>query len=58
MDTHMIDYIEGLPEDSEGYKNIVVIVDCFTRFCTLQVDRIRRASEEVASPRSNIWIPM
>jgi len=39
MDTFMIDYIEGLPEDIEGYQNIIVIVDCFSRWCTLQARR-------------------
>ena len=31
MRTAMVDYIERLPEDSEGNRNIVVIVDCFMR---------------------------
>ena len=47
MDTHMIDYIEGLPEDSEGHKNIVVIVDCFTRFCTLHATKSTGSEELV-----------
>ena len=47
MDTYMIDYIEGLPEDSEGHKNIVVIVDCFSRFCTLHATKTT-GSEELA----------
>ena len=47
MDTYMIDYIEGLPEDKEGHKNIVVIVDCFIRFCTLHATK-STGSEELA----------
>ena len=45
MDTLMIDYIERLPEDSEGYKFILVIVDCFSRFCTLHATKTTQASE-------------
>jgi transposase InsO family protein len=45
MDTLMIDYIEKLPEDSEGCKFILVIVDCFSRFCTLHATKTTQASE-------------
>ncbi len=41
----MVDYIEIPPEDSEGNKNIVVIVVCFSRFCTLQATKTTRSTE-------------
>ena len=43
----MIDYIEEPPEDKEGHKNIVVIVDCFSRFCTLHATK-STGSDELA----------
>jgi len=43
----MIDYIEGLPKDIEGYRNIIVIVDCFSRWCTLHATKTT-GSEELA----------
>ena len=47
MRTAMVDYIERLPEDSEGNRNIVVIVDCFSRFCTLQATKTTQSTELV-----------
>ncbi len=47
MRTAMVDYIERLPEDSEGNRNIVVIVDCFGRFCTLQATKTTQSTELV-----------
>jgi len=44
-DTIMIDYIERLPEDSEGNSNIIVIVDCFTRFCSLHATKTTNSTE-------------
>jgi hypothetical protein len=43
--TAMIDYIEKLPEDADGNMNIVVIVDCFSRFCTLQATKSTQSTE-------------
>ncbi len=54
MRTAMVDYIERLPEDSEGNRNIVVIVDCFSRFCIStgnQNNTVDRTSKEVTLPR-------
>ena len=44
-DTVMIDYIERLPEDSDNNKNIIVIVDCFSRFCTLHATKTTDSKE-------------
>ena len=45
MDTMMIDYIEGLPADSEGNNNVIVIVDCFSRFSILHATKTTKAEE-------------
>ena len=45
MRTAMVDYIERLPVDSEGNRNIVVIVDCFSSFCTLQATKTTQSTE-------------
>ena len=41
----MIDYIENLTEDDLGCKHIAVIVDCFSRYCTLFPTKTTKASE-------------
>jgi hypothetical protein len=45
MHTLMIDYIEGLPQDEQGNSHIVVIIDCFSRFCTLHPTKTTKAEE-------------
>jgi len=45
MQTLMIDYIESLPQDDLGFQHIAVVVDCFSRYCTLHATRTTKASE-------------
>ena len=45
METLMIDYIESLPQDDLGYSHIVVVIDCFSRYCTLFPTKTTKASE-------------
>ena len=45
METLMIDYIEGLPQDDLGYSHIAVVIDCFSRYCTLFPMKTTKASE-------------
>ena len=45
METLMIDYIENLTEDDLGCKHIAVIIDCFSRYCTLYPTKTTKASE-------------
>jgi hypothetical protein len=41
----MIDYIENLTEDDLGCKHIAVVIDCFSRYCTLFPTKTTKASE-------------
>jgi hypothetical protein len=52
----MIDYIEDLQEDDLGYKHIAVVVDCFSRYCTLHATKTTKASELARSLLGHVSI--
>ena len=56
METLMIDYIENLTEDDLGCKHIAVIVDCFSRYCTLFPTKTTKASELARALLSHVSI--
>ena len=41
----MIDYIENFTEDDLGCEHIAVVIDCFSRYCTLFPTKTTKASE-------------
>ena len=47
MDTVMVDYIEKLPKDSDDNVYILVIIDTFSRFCSLHATKTVQANELV-----------
>jgi hypothetical protein len=56
MQTLMIDYIEDLHEDDLGNRHIAVVVDCFSRYCTLHATKTTKASELARSLLSHVSI--
>ena len=56
MQTLMIDYIEDLPKDDLDNRHIAVVVDCFSRYCTLHATRTTKASELARSLLSHVSI--
>ena len=56
MQTLMIDYIEDLQEDDLGYKHIAVVVDWFSRYCTLHATKTTKASELARSLLGHVSI--
>ena len=56
MQTLMIDYIEDLPKDDLDCRHIAVVVDCFSRYCTLHATRTTKASELARSLTSHVSI--
>ena len=56
MQTLMIDYIEDLPKDDLDCRHIAVVVDCFSRYCTLHATRTTKASELARTLTSHVSI--
>ena len=56
MQTLMIDYIEDLHEDDLGNRHIAVVVDCFSRYCTLHATKTTKSSELARSLLSHVSI--
>ncbi len=56
MQTLMIDYIEDLPKDDLDCRHIAVVVDCFSRYCTLHAMKTTKASEVARSLLSHVSI--
>ena len=56
MQTLMIDYIEDLPKDDLDCRHIAVVVDCFSRYCTLHAMKTTKASELARSLLSHVSI--
>jgi hypothetical protein len=52
----MIDYIEDLPKDDLDCRHIAVVVDCFSRYCTLHATRTTKASELARTLTSHVSI--
>ena len=52
----MIDYIEDLPKDDLDCRHIAVVVDCFSRYCTLHAMKTTKASELARSLLSHVSI--
>ena len=56
MQKLMIDYIEDLHEDDLGNRHIAVVVDCFSRYCTLHATKTTKASELARSLLGHVSI--